>query len=668
MSGGESRAGFQRHLRYLSGLPGVLKRQTLAVGRGGDEDESRPSTPSPGRGECVSGMCCVATVAETCADTEQQHWQGPGTDGERSGIARSGGARPVQDSDSAGLIRLPGRSLISHGRRGSAVSTTASSESSHDPATPTDPRISVSSTAYNDSLLSFRDDHHFDPPLTPLSMSDSDHESFIDLASPTFNPQLTDFSSNAAHSSAAGQQSSHSSSSRSRHHHKPKLPHITTKPPVPTSPKPDFKRSRSAQRHAPRDSSVSPVQELTVPRTVPPTTNLLNPHERAERVRKTRKLAQVFGQTPAAVEAMAFSQLSFEANVPTGLLCAPGNLAGKRKHQRGAVSMSVAPASPEPQSLWTPPDVEAARYASLTTRRHSTPLTPDSYSFMEETSPVDLRSTESANSQHSSAIIEISSERGAPYSDWSSHTAHTGPTSPTSFIDLSEEEVLADGVSSVISLETPRGDRRPGFPHSASSIYSFTSDELAEEERRRKRDKLAKLHRFLGSRVPVDLVLNQLSVDGSLDLPPVAPSSAVERSANVEQMDAEARKVWLRRRRSSSAAELSSKWSDDIDRLREELNNKEKAQNVKRALKMEKVRSLRSCAAVTLIPSLSDVWRSPAPDPLSHTFRRSPCGKRRFQHRTAQPTHPPESRVAAQCQPRRLPQENQDESISPRDS
>lgn len=632
MSGGESRAGFQRHLRYLSGLPGVLKRQTLPVGRGGDEGESRLSTPSPGRGagECVSGICCVATVAETCVATEQQHWQGHGTDGEPSGIVRSGGARPVQDSDSAKLTRLPGRSLISHGRRGSAASTAASSESSHDPATPTDPRISVSSTAYNDSLLSFRDDHHFDSPLTPLSMSDSDHESFIDLASPTFTPHLTDFSSNAANGSAAGQQSAHSSSSRSRHHHhhKPKLPHITTKPPVPTSPKPDFRRSKSAQRHAPRDSSVSPVQELTVPRTVPPTTNLLNPHERAERVRKTRKLAQVFGQTPAAVEAVALSQLSFEANVPTGLLCAPGNLAGKRKHQRGAVSMSVTPTSPEPQSLWTPPDVEAARYASLTTRRHSTPLTPDSYSFMEETSPVDLRSTESANSQHSSAIIEISSQRGAPYSDWSSHIAHTGPTSPTSFIDLSEEEVLADGVSSIISLETPRGDRRPVLPHSASSIYSFTSDELAEEERRRKREKLAKLHRFLGSRVPVDLVLNQLSVDGSLNLPPVAPSPSVERSVDVEQMDADARKVWLRRRRSSSAAELSSKWSDDIDRLREDLNNKEKAQNVKRALKMEKVRSPLLCFAVTLITSLSDVWCSPTTDSLSHAFRCSPCGKR----------------------------------------
>lgn len=47
------------------------------------------------------------------------------------------------------------------------------------------------------------------------------------------------------------------------------------------------------------------------------------------------------------------------------------------------------------------------------------------------------------------------------------------------------------------------------------------------------------------------------------------------------------RKEWLRRRRSSSAGDLPA-WSDDMDRMKEDLNNKEKAINVRRAQKMEK--------------------------------------------------------------------------------
>jgi len=46
-------------------------------------------------------------------------------------------------------------------------------------------------------------------------------------------------------------------------------------------------------------------------------------------------------------------------------------------------------------------------------------------------------------------------------------------------------------------------------------------------------------------------------------------------------------KEWLRRRRSSSAGDLPA-WSDDLDRMKEDLNNKEKAINVRRAQKMEK--------------------------------------------------------------------------------
>ena len=536
---------------------------------------------------------------------------------------RSVGVLPDVGPAAGAMPRFPLRPLISHGRRASAASTAASSDESHErPSTPDDPRISVSSTIYHDSAYSVADAHDAPEPWTPPDSvtshtstttsrtMDSDSESFIDLASPTFSPRLTDFSSNAAAS-----HSYHSDHTNPRAYTqlrvKPTLPAIstiTTKPPLPTSPKPQFpKRSKSAQpphaRHV--DAVESPSgQEITYTRRLPPTTNLLNPVERAEGVRKSRKIAQVFGQTPGALEAMAISQVSLESSVPNGLLCAPPsgivpNLASKRssKHQRGAVSMSVTQGASDalPQPLWPPPEPEASRYAALNTRRHSTPLTPDTFSFMDDdvASPFEGRASSSVDSRPSSAVIEIGSVQGTARSDWSSHVGHgrgggVGPTSPTSFMDLTEEDILADGASSIISLETPKDDRRPRLFRSSSSIYSFTSDDLAEEDRRRKRDKLAKLHRFLGSRVPAEIVLGQLSLDATEDLPPVVPvNTAVEQP--LRPMDNDARKTWIRRRRSSSAGELGGKWSDDLDRLKEELNNKEKALNVKRAVKMEKV-------------------------------------------------------------------------------
>lgn len=463
-----------------------------------------------------------------------------------------------------------------------------------------------------------------------------------------FSPRIADFSSNASVSSDSRHHhpyatDRHNTDARQHSRPKPTLPTISTltsKPPLPTAPKPTFSnRSKSAQRHhAHRDDSLdSPsVQEITYSRVLPPTTNLLNPHERAEGVRKTRKIAQVFGHTPGAPEAVAPSRVSFEPTVPNSLLCAPSGLmptvGGKHalKHHRGAVSMSVAQGTSDafPQPLWPPPEPDASHYVALSARRHSTPLTPDTFSFMDDdlVSPADSRSSDSRHT----AMIEVGSQQGTAHSDWSSHVGHrrstVGPTSPTSFMDLSEEDMLADGVS-IISFETPKGDRRRGLMKSSSSIYSFTSEELEEEERRRKREKVAKLHRFLGSQVPVEVVLGQLSVGAAaaVDLPPVAPISALETPAT-NPMDGDPRKTWVRRRRSSSAGELGGKWFDDLDRLKEDLNNKEKALNVKRAVKMEKVSILCSSKASPVLSSLAntiDVWRRPTTNPLSHTLCRA---------------------------------------------
>lgn len=655
---GQAAAGRRRRIR-AGGRAEASEAHALGA-------SSAPTSPTGTMSRACNIYSAAGVVVGTVADrpsradtaVERAEPSG-GAAGRRRASRRSVGLLPDADP-AAGIGRLPLRPLISHARRASQASTAAGSDESHDPPnTPREARISVSSTVYHDDRYSVHDFAPADAPLTPpyppsaaatpttATMPDSDRESFIDLASPTFSPRLTDFSSNSSFA-AHGKDYHHpyatipdNSDAPPASRAKPTLPSIstiTTKPPVPTAPKPNFnRRSRSVQpptTHHDEGPDSPSVQEITYTRGLPPTTNLLHPHERAEGVRKTRKIAQVFGHTPAAPEALSISQVSFEASVPNGLLCAPAGLGAKRslKHHRGAVSMSVAPGGDAaPQPLWPPPEPDASRYAALSTRRHSTPLTPETFSFMDddELSPSESRRTSESGSRHSSALIEVGSQQGTPYSEWSGHVgrgrASVGPTSPTSFMDLSEEELLADGVSSLISIETPKDDRRPGvLKSSSSSIYSFTSEDLAEEDRRRKREKLAKLHRFLGSRVPADLVLGQLSLDAvAQDLPPVVPISAVDPPS--KHMDGEGRKNWVRRRRSSSVGELGGRWQDDLDRLKEELNNKEKALNVKRAVKMEKVRMRLSFLFSALsdirhIIPLLDVWRGPSTDIIPHAL------------------------------------------------
>ncbi|KAG6846053.1 hypothetical protein H0H87_006417 [Tephrocybe sp. NHM501043] len=164
------------------------------------------------------------------------------------------------------------------------------------------------------------------------------------------------------------------------------------------------------------------------------------------------------------------------------------------------------------------------------------------------------------------------------------------PSSPTSFIDLSDDPLSATlhtpklRISSAASPTTRGRPRRPSSPSAQSLFESMTPEEQAEESRKRKREKLAKLHRFLGSRVPANLVLGPDAPNGPA-LPPLDPAIMV--SVNDNQLAN--RKDWLRRRRSSSAAAYTSSWSDEIDRIKEDLNSTEKAINVRRAHKMEKV-------------------------------------------------------------------------------
>ncbi|KAH7922853.1 hypothetical protein BV22DRAFT_1016479 [Leucogyrophana mollusca] len=331
----------------------------------------------------------------------------------------------------------------------------------------------------------------------------------------------------------------------------------TGKPPLPTTPKPVFRR-RDRRRLDKRSLSASPHPAFTkFANPLPPTTNVLDANERADLIRRNRKLAQVFGQTPGAeMLATDGDEPRLFKILPPPALAAFLGLAKQRNH-RHAMSVSVALKTPghrtEPTSPWQVLDNPWSPG-----RRHSSPLSPDGFTLYFD-------SAGAATDQEYTA----SCSRDPHY--------HAGP--PTSFIDLSDEDILNDGASAISGLSIPKkGGRSRDYRYSTTTpslAESLSPEAQLEADKRRKREKLAKLHRFLGSRVPTDLVV------GALAAPSLPPSPHPDFTTE----DA-SRPIWMQRRRSGSALPTRS---EPFDRVKEELGGEEKALNVRRAQKMEKV-------------------------------------------------------------------------------
>ncbi|KIY65978.1 hypothetical protein CYLTODRAFT_399541 [Cylindrobasidium torrendii FP15055 ss-10] len=292
------------------------------------------------------------------------------------------------------------------------------------------------------------------------------------------------------------------------------------KPPLPTNPKPNF-----GTRSSPNLS----LKHSQQPQELPPTTNYLEPDTRAELVRKSRKLTRMFGQPPAAGVVHHTSFLDLPPPSP------------RTHHMRGAVSIS-----------------ETAEYAhksrltdNPTERRHSTPASSLDDVYIDVDTPSSNAGRSSSSSRHPAR-----------------------PVSPhDSFMSLSDDEQEQE-----LEFESDDYTSYGGSPATPAMFEALSPDEQQEELRRRGRDKLAKLHRFLGSRVPADLVLGL--DDSMLSLP--LPAAGSEPSSPDE------RHIWLRKRRSSSFAAFAP-WSDTHDRVKEDLDEREKAINVRRGKKMEKV-------------------------------------------------------------------------------
>jgi hypothetical protein len=329
---------------------------------------------------------------------------------------------------------------------------------------------------------------------------------------------------------------------------------IRSKPPLPRGPKPALFLRKAAVA----SSNPSSPKEYMRPQqhTLPPTTNTRDPSERQELLRKHRKLAQMFGEGV------------------TGMLWPNDDLHGGRMRVRGP----VPPSSHRKGSLsaGAHDDGHGEQILIISpVRRHSTPTSAEFGDYAKMV-------------QNAQGDGDTRQRRGSG--------------SPESFMELSDDE-----------SDARRGD-------DASSVISREPEVTAEQERKKMRDKLAKLHRFLGSRVPVELALGAEYVLKDQDLPRPA-LVAVSPASDKEGDTKDGGKKWKRRRRSSSSAALpgyvevtspAEPRDPPEERIKDELDERERALNLKRANKMEQVRcrGLRDLRARALVADLglADVW------------------------------------------------------------
>ncbi|THH10151.1 hypothetical protein EW145_g1513 [Phellinidium pouzarii] len=349
------------------------------------------------------------------------------------------------------------------------------------------------------------------------------------------------------------------------------------KPALPTAPKPDFRRPRSVQptlnatmASKPPSPSSSPKFSGRIPYhlltslsrsdpghmdSLPPTTNHLSPQDRADLIRKTRKLTQVLGQTPSPLTGP-------EEDYPISNNCLIPIMAPRKLHPRGA--LSVSDASIISGTLRSPQDQHLS-VVSVEQTDSLSPITFRSSNFVHEND-----SDDSASPFESPAAQTPMSSR--------KRNGDVTTRSPTiidasdSFMELSDTD--AHGVMS--------------FPSTHSLINSMSDTQKTEEERRRKRERLAKLHRFLGSRVPAELILGPHEIGAPL--PALDPNHVDSGYTLSDGETSSSARLWMRgKRRNSLASSDPLERLADTERVKEHMTEKEKAIVVKRALKMERM-------------------------------------------------------------------------------
>lgn len=363
------------------------------------------------------------------------------------------------------------------------------------------------------------------------------------------------------------------------------------KPPIPTTPKPVFHRPRSSRRSV--DGK---------PKVEGPPTSTLSAAERAELTKKTRKLTQLFGQTPGP----DFVSLS-------PVITFPSHLASDVRKGHRAIASVPNPLHPSDKGVWPPP--EETVYLNINGRRHSTPLSPTTISTMwgsnEEDSVFDHDQRSFRSNKHSR--VRLSRRERLQTSIVSPVPSHT------SFIDLSDDDCVVETSKDDIDYRRWDPFSRESTIDDTASLSTLTSSQIHEEVQKRKREKLVKLHRFLGSRVPTDLVLG---LDLSLS-PPLPPPASPE----IEPEDTR-KKFRMRKRRSTSLTEYARPLTTREDRMKSELDMEEKALNVRRAAKMEKVGASQISHVAFVNVAFERCLESPHHKPFTTLENRIPQSRR----------------------------------------
>ncbi|KAG8784289.1 hypothetical protein FRC15_003534 [Serendipita sp. 397] len=378
----------------------------------------------------------------------------------------------------------------------------------------------------------------------------------------------------------------------------------------------------------------------------PSTTNLLDQKERAELVRKNRKIVQVLGPGVSPVVQAHQSHMRVGASSPNSMervgyrrdpIHRPTQSDALAFGEHKSGSVNDARRYDEPiksgvphKSSWSVLDHDTI-FLAANGRRHSSPMSPTLITPVND----DTRDSDVASMSSLGSIIKPDGDNG----ERESLSSGKRSNSPTSFIELSDDDGMktpkrrrsvelpetkghtqADGITrkpipsdlpqsirtntssvdefypSSAASEGKWGDRVNSLrtKRSLASSVSWSDDDASsidhpwrgeskrdewELERQRKRQQLAKIHRYLGSKVPAELV--------------VGFSSSTERpiqSTNVTPNLQEEKK----RRRSSSAAMYPS-WDHpstrpSFNRIPSDgLSSAERMQKMKSAAKIEQI-------------------------------------------------------------------------------
>lgn len=404
----------------------------------------------------------------------------------------------------------------------------------------------------------------------------------------------------------------------------------------------------------------------------PSTSNLLDDNERAELVRKNKKIVQVLG--PGAVPA-AQSQIR---QATTGVVdpvnlrkealhrsvrSESGSADDQKKDPQDQKSRDKSPHI-ERQSSWSALNHDTI-FMTGTGRRHSSPL--DSMSIHD---PETMANWDAASMSSLGSIIE-----GGGILDRKNSLDR--PRSPTSFMEMSDDDGMKTPkrrpsidtttsskletksrlsyeriaspslkispppednearqsrhsidseethISSIISRRAKKKDSIRSKANTQSYL-SLSDDELDRHDgrwkgdpksdtwrmdRQRKREKLAKIHRYLGSKVPAELVLgysSSTSAPGLANTPtsqshspitskpptPHYPDVVIERPNDG---------TMARKKRRSSAAAMSRPWEASTGvtehevRKQDTLTESERLQEIKRAQKIQQVNEFIRC-------------------------------------------------------------------------